>query len=271
VQPSQVLSISYAANEINFTPEYLKRQCLEFLKLGLMGVSVIVSAADCGPAGQECACIDPETGEEGKDIDHGNFNPTTPASCPYVTVVGGTALPLGAPVTASEVAWRHNITYLNATITRTSGGGFSNIFPAPSWQLNAIEQYTTLETERLNTLRGRYNPTGRGIPDLSANAANFATVRDGTLRRIHGTSASTPVIASIIALINGKRLSHGKSAVGFLNPTLYSNAHILNDVVNGSNRGCGVDAFHATTGWDPVTGLGTPDYDKMEKLFLQLP
>ena len=271
VQPSQVLLISYAANEINFTPGYLKRQCTDFLKLGLMGVSILVAAADCGPAGHGCQCVNSNTGEEYTDMFHGNFNPTTPASCPYVTVVGGTALPAGAPVTTPEVAWQLNVTYLNSTFTRTSGGGFSNIFQAPPWQHRAVDKYIAQESDNLMKLAGKFNPKGRATPDLSANAANFATVRNGTLRTIHGTLASAPLVASMITLINSKRLNAGKKPVGFLNPVLYAHPHIFKDIVSGSNSSCGGQAFRAAAGWDPVTGLGTPDYKRMEEVFMKLP
>jgi tripeptidyl-peptidase-1 len=40
--------------------------------------------------------------------------------------------------------------------------------------------------------------------------------------------------------------------------------------VNGSNPGCGTDGFYAVKGWDPVTGLGTPNYPKMLRLFMGL-
>jgi len=56
-----------------------------------------------------------------------------------------------------------------------------------------------------------------------------------------------------------------------VNPVLYANPQVLNDVVNGGNPGCGTDGFQAVEGWDPVTGLGTPNYPAMEELFLSLP
>ncbi|KAH7087744.1 hypothetical protein FB567DRAFT_621777 [Paraphoma chrysanthemicola] len=119
---------------------------------------------------------------------------------------------------------------------QTSGGGSSNIFQAPPWQYSAVKRYITQESENLKNLTGKFSPKRRATPDLSANAANFATVRNGTLRTIHGTSASAPLIASMITLINGNRLSI--------------------DIVTGSNSGCGSQAFRAAAGWDPVTGLG---------------
>ena len=68
-----------------------------------MNVSIIVCSADCSSSSQGRQCIDPDTGEEGKDINHSNFNPAITASCPYVTVVGITPLSVVAAVTVSEV------------------------------------------------------------------------------------------------------------------------------------------------------------------------
>lgn len=39
----------------------------------------------------------------------------------------------------------------------------------------------------------------------------------------------------------------------------------------GSNYGCGGEAFSTGQGWDPVTGLGTPDYNKLLDLYMRLP
>jgi tripeptidyl-peptidase-1 len=35
---------------------------------------------------------------------------------------------------------------------------------------------------------------------------------------------------------------------------------LYSDITVGSNPGCGVDGFSVAPGWDPVTGLGTPNY-----------
>lgn len=79
------------------------------------------------------------------------------------------------------------------------------------------------------------------------------------------------MFASIITLINDARLKAGKRPVGFLNPVLYANPYVLNDIVDGANYGCGSKGFNATLGWDPVTGLGTPDYLRLRDLYLRLP
>ncbi|KAI6299862.1 Tripeptidyl-peptidase sed1 [Pyricularia oryzae] len=85
------------------------------------------------------------------------------------------------------------------------------------------------------------------------------------------TTASAPVFGSILTLINEKRIEAGKSPVGFVNPVLYQHQEVLNDITNGKNPGCGTDGFNAVSGWDPVTGLGTPNYKKMLEVFMKLP
>jgi tripeptidyl-peptidase-1 len=95
---------------------------------------------------------------------------------------------------------------------------------------------------------------------------------NGKLKVLRGSSASAPVFAAIVTLLNSEREKAGKHRLGFLNPALYSQPDILNDIVTGANRGHGVDpAFRATCGWDAVTGLGIPDFKRMLKKFLQLP
>jgi len=84
---------------------------------------------------------------------------------------------------------------------------------------------------------------------------------------VGGTSASSPTFAGVIALLNDFRLSQNKSSLGFLNPLIYSTGTAgFNDITSGSNPGCGTNGFSAGTGWDPVTGLGTPDFGKLQAL-----
>lgn len=80
-----------------------------------------------------------------------------------------------------------------------------------------------------------------------------------------------PVFGSVLTLINEARLNAGKKPVGFVNPVLYAHPEVMNDITEGSNPGCGTEGFNATIGWDPVSGLGSPNFEKMLKLYMSLP
>ena len=104
-----------------------------------------------------------------------------------------------------------------------------------------------------------------------ANPSNSGVVDGCLINKGAGTSASTPVFATVIHRINNERMAAGKGPVGFINPVLYANPQVLNDVVEGRNVGCESDGFEAVSGWDPVTGLGTPNFERMRALFMELP
>lgn len=63
--------------------------------------------------------------------------------------------------------------------------------------------------------------------------------------------------------INEERLAAGKTTVGFVNPVIYANPSAFHDITKGTNPGCGTVGFTAAKGWDPVTGLGTPDFPSL--------
>ena len=95
---------------------------------------------------------------------------------------------------------------------------------------------------------------------------------------LHASAApavATPVVAGVVAKLNEARLSLGKPPLGFLNPLLYSNsmAGALHDVTTGHNSGenGGRGGFYAAAGWDPVTGLGTPNFEELLKRVRALP
>ena len=161
----------------------------------------------------------------------------------------------------------------------TSGGGFSNIYPTPDYQQAAVSDYFGSNNpgyksyginDTLGANGGIYNNQGRGYPDVAAVGDNIATFVSGQFFNSGGTSASAPIFASIINLINEERIAAGKGPVGFINPTLYANPNAMNDITNGTNHGCGTDGFKAVKGWDPVTGLGTPNYPKLLDVFMAL-
>nr|POF14132.1 aorsin [Quercus suber] len=258
---SNVISVSYGQIEGALGVFYQQRQCREWMKLALQGVSVIYSSGDSGVAnrynsGYNNSCLNSEYGyveEDGK-----RFSPSFPPSCPYITTVGATTL-ISNDIHGGEKA----VAAPNGPLSYYSGGGFSDVFPRPSWQAKAVQHY--LDKYSPNYGPSIFNRSGRAFPDVSALGLKLATVYGGKTYGIGGTSASAPIFASVITLLNEERLRIGKKPIGFLNPIIYKHPEMFNDIVLGSNPGCGTQGFPASPGWDPVTGTGTPDYEKMKK------
>lgn len=96
-----------------------------------------------------------------------------------------------------------------------STGGFSNVFSRPAYQEAFVSPYL----EALgDTYKGRFNASGRGYPDIAAQAVNVEIVNAGNHTFINGTSASGPIFASMVALVNDRLAQSGKPPLGFLNP-----------------------------------------------------
>jgi tripeptidyl-peptidase-1 len=244
----QVISTSYGENEQSVPKSYALSVCNMFAQLGSRGVTVVFSSGDSGTGS---ACLS----NDGKNTT--KFQPQFPAACPFVTSVGSTR-------------------YLNETATAFSSGGFSDYWKRPSYQDDAIKAYF----HKLGQANKPYfNRHGRGFPDVAAQGFGFRVYDKGTLKGYQGTSASAPAFAGVVALLNDARLKAKKPTLGFLNPLLYSAPDALNDIVLGGSTGCDGHArfngppngspvipyasWNATTGWDPVTGLGTPNFPKL--------
>jgi tripeptidyl-peptidase-1 len=179
------------------------------------------------------------------------FAPNWPGTSRYVTSVGGTNTKTGT--LGSEFAWEG------------SSGGFSNKFPVPDWQKDAVQAFFDRE-DRLplpEDYASRLGAVGRGYPDISALGAKFKIIVSGTKFKLDGTRCSSTTVAGIIALLN----EHTSKPLGFLNPLLYSDTSPFFDVVEGNNPNddCYTEGFYATTGWDPVTGLGSINYESFKK------
>lgn len=264
---TKVISSSYAYNEADLTARYETRQCAEYAKLGLAGSTFLFAAGDYGVSGNLFKCIEPRN----KTLNVGNngiFNPSFPASCPFVTAVGATQLnanrtvQLNGSFTSPEVAAETRI---------ESGGGFSNVFGLPAYQATAVKNWFATANPPYGADRFNNSQQTRGYPDIAANGVGYITAIDDKFGLVYGTSASTPTVASVFVLINQARLDAGKASIGFVNPVLYANPQALNDVISGSNPGCGTQGFSAQAGWDPITGLGTPNFPKLLATFLALP
>ncbi|KAI7303775.1 hypothetical protein KC315_g15486, partial [Hortaea werneckii] len=152
---------------------------------------------------------------------------------------------------------------------------FDNHEPSYPYYSGIVDNATNPTKPNVTALAGTsggiYNRIGRGVPDVAAVGDNIAVFASAGFSLTAGTSASAPIFGAILNRINEERLAANKSTVGFVNPVLYTFPSVLNDVVNGTNPGCGTEGFQAVEGWDPVTGLGTPDFGKMMDLWMGLP
>ncbi|CAK5279213.1 unnamed protein product [Mycena citricolor] len=234
--PPTVMTTSYGSTESSFGSSLATRICNGYMALGTRGISVIFASGDGGVRGNH---------DTTSVCNNNRFMPVFPAACPFLTSVGSTQ---GIPEKA-----------INFT-----GGGFSSVFTAPSYQTTQVA--TFLKTVP-STFKGTFTRTGRGYPDVALQGWNFEVIIEGVANLIGGTSASSPTFAGIIALINDRLIAAGKPVLGFLNPFLYANPGAFTDITTGHNSGfvcpAASVAFDATTGWDPLTGLGTPIFSNL--------
>ncbi len=222
------------------------------------GVTWLVASGDSGAAGCDAAFSGPNAVR--------GFGVSFPASMPEVTAVGGAQFDEGTGIYWSnsnsssgesalayilETAWNES----GASGLAASGGGYSILYSRPSWQAGP----------------GLSVVTGRAIPDISATAAGhdgYLVYSEGQLVLVYGTSAPTPFLAGMIALLNQKE---GAGGVGNINSNLYRLAQtkVFHDITTGNNvvpcqattRDCASGSFgySAGPGYDAVTGLGSID------------
>ena len=206
-----------------------------------LGITVCVASGDSGSANY--AANDPNW--------DGGAHADFPASSPYALGCGGTRLTVSGNAITDEAVWHPGP-------NEGSGGGVSRYFPLPSYQVNA-------------NVPPAVNPAGpvmRGVPDVSGDAASESGYRvlcDGQefpdptkqLPGIGGTSAVAPLWAGLIALL-AQSLN---TKLGWINPQLYkfsSDTGAFNDITDGDNGD-----YQAAPGWDPCTGLGSPNGQKL--------
>jgi subtilase family serine protease len=181
---------------------------------------------------------------------------------PWVTSVGGTALRRNG-TTYTETAWSGNASIGDSG---ASGGGFSRFYQEPSYQ-------KTLPASMQGQFQNR-----RGVPDVAADADPITGLAmyesgigaGGTIdgwNLAGGTSAAAPVWSAIMAITN-QMAGH---PLGFINPALYKLAgsstygQDFHDITIGNNDNpqAHVQGYSAAQGWDPVTGLGSPNAEKL--------
>ena len=253
VSPDAV-SLSYDGCEINMLQDYQDGvsgmptiPLLEdvFAMSGLVGTSLFIASGDAGSS--LCQIIG----------DYGTAKGTVsyPGSSPWVTIVGGTRLRLGAGnVRKQEVVWNDVQYGINAAGT----GGYSLLFDKPWYQ------------------PGAFSSDRRTVPDVAALAAVFPgwpMSYDGEILSIGGTSGSSPFTAANIALLSARERTKGRPPIGFANPWLYARGKgAFYDVRAGGNQiaitvpgefvnipGC----CQAVKGFDLVSGLGVPRFERL--------
>jgi kumamolisin len=218
-----VISISWGGPESTWTPQASAALDAACQSAAVLGVTITVA---CGDNGSTDGVAD------GRN--HVDF----PASSPHVLACGGTKLMVERNAIHDEVVWNELARGEGAT-----GGGVSALFSTPPWQQNV-------------RVPPPPNPNGgRGVPDVAGDAdptTGYRVLVDGKSLVIGGTSAVAPLWAGLIALANQVK---GDSA-GFVNPALYAAAATaaFRDITKGDNP-----AYKAGPGWDPCTGLGTPN------------
>jgi subtilase family serine protease len=265
---ANVISQSFGSAEDAFgSKQSLENLRHAFKSAAENGVTVLASSGDGGSANDRKTPV----GKGGSTIPE----PTVgwPASDPLVTSVGGTYLCTDPLATTDQprTLYAGPVARCNANPTLTevgwtfSGGGFSHVFDKPDYQ---------------NTLPAGSTAIGsmRGVPDIGLQASagtgalvylslppdgQRSNVGDSGWYDIGGTSLSSPQWGGLVAIadqING-------GGLGLINPALYavaSNpsqyANDFFDVTTGNNTADpSIPGYPATTGWDPITGLGTPN------------
>jgi tripeptidyl-peptidase-1 len=262
--------------------QYINRAEVEFAKGVARGTSFFASSGDQGAPGDNNAYCEGTT-----------ISDIYPGTSHYFTSVGATMFS-GDVSGDAEAAVSdypnapicHAGTYTCASAPQTevacsypqslitTGGGTSAYLTMPAWQQSAVNGYLASGVTLPSSSSG-YFPKNRWFPDVSANGHGYLIALDGQMEQVDGTSCSSPVWAGIAALLNGRRFSQGKGPIGFLNKVLYSApAAVFTDITEGNNNcteSCCGTGFQATTGWDPVTGLGTPNFPALASYIDSLP
>jgi len=173
-------------------------------------------------------------------------------SIPEMTAIGGTRLS-----TDAEGTWLAEQSWYNVPLTQGTAGGATGLYGRPPWQV--VDP-------------GAGPPDKRLVPDVSAVADPFTGVKIVFNQQVlvgGGTSQSAPIWAGLAAVINEKFAAIGEKPLGDLNPVLYQVARGsplpgFHDIRRGGNA----ISTGSRTGFDMVTGLGTPNVENLLKAIL---
>lgn len=232
-----ILSISWGGSEDSWAAASRTAMNAALQDAASLGITVTVAAGDNGASDSSASTTSTTTSAAKLEVDF-------PASSPYVLACGGTRLQASGSAITSERVWNELTSNEGAT-----GGGVSKYFALPAWQEN-IGVPAQPSTKFV----------GRGVPDVSGDAdptTGYVVRVDGQSQVIGGTSAVAPLWAALVALLNQQT---GKP-LGYANPTLYGlGTSVFRDIVSGNNG-----YYDAGPGWDPCTGLGSPNGVALEQ------
>jgi len=186
------------------------------------------------------------SGDSGAYTGSNTTDSSFPAEDVFAIAVGATDLTTtgaGGPW-ASETAWPDS-----------GGGPADDKFAIPSYQSGVA-----------STANGG-STTIRNIPDVAAegNFDNIACSNGSCNEQTGGTSYASPRWAAFIALVNQQSVAAGHGTVGFINPAIYaigkstSFTSDFHDITSGNNRNAQGKSFNAVSGYDLVTGWGSPN------------
>lgn len=187
-------------------------------------------------AAEENITVLAASGDQGAYDGTSSLTVNFPAGDPYVLGVGGTTLTYSNGK-YTQIAWGEVVNGKESG----SGGGFSTFFSRPYYQ----DPYD-------------YNGDYFGVPEVSLDAnpsTGVLVVVSGEMYKLGGTSIATPMWTGIIALMD----NYFNRSLGFVNPLFYQISRTkyyntsFTQITSGNNN-----YYHATPGWNPVTGLGTP-------------
>jgi subtilase family serine protease len=198
------------------------------------GVAAISNSYGGGDTTESSAYDQPGIAITASTGDNG-YGVKSPASYQHVVAVGGTTLSRAKGSRGwTETAWSG------------AGSGCSTINSKPFWQLPATR------------CTGKANTDVSAVADPKTGVAVYdSTAFEGWVgwMTFGGTSASSPIVASVYAL------SH--NTAGYPSSYTWAHASGLNDVKAGKNGTCTTSVWcHSSPGWDGPTGLGTPNGTK---------
>jgi kumamolisin len=238
----QIVSISWGRCEPFADPSAGDPDDVALASAEMAGLSIFVSSGDNGAYD----CLEESSGLQRDFTVAADY----PAVSPHVIAVGGTYLSVHTDGSyLGEVAWQDPLGQAG------SGGGLSDVFSKPSWQVGP-------------GVANAQSSGDRQVPDVAGPAdpaSGMFVVSDGEGEVVGGTSAATPFWAGSMVLAEQLAAKGGINRLGFLDPVLYAlaSAHqgdgsLFHDVTIGANL-----LYPATTGWDYATGWGSPKLDTL--------